>query len=135
MAIFVDTSALYAALSADDECHADARAQWDAVLAADEPLVTTSYVLAETCALLGRRLGVQAVRDFDAAFAPVLEVRWVDAALHERAVAAYLAANRRDLSLVDCASFEVMRARGLVVVFAFDTHFAEWGFRCLPETA
>jgi predicted nucleic acid-binding protein len=90
-------------------------------------------VLVEAHALVGRRLGLQALRDFDRAFTPVLEVRRVDAAMHERAVAAMLAANRRDLSLVDCASFEVMRACGLTAAFAFDDRFAAWGFRCLPD--
>ena len=40
---------------------------------------------------------------------------------------------RRQLSLVDCASFDIMRRLGLRDVFAFDPHFAEQGFRCLPE--
>ena len=133
MAIFVDTSALYAALSKQDECHEPARRQWESVLAGDEVLVTTNYVLVETYALMGRRLGLEAARDFGRVFVPALEVHWVDAGMHERATAALLLANRRDLSLVDCTSFEAMRDRGLSVAFAFDDHFSEWGYRCLPE--
>ncbi len=44
---------------------------------------------------------------------------------------ALLAANRRQLSLVDCVSFVVCRQRQLEQVFAFDTHFSEQGFFCL----
>jgi len=39
-----------------------------------------------------------------------------------------LTAARRQLSLVDCISFEVMRRRGIKTAFTFDDHFAEQGF-------
>ena len=38
----------------------------------------------------------------------------------------------RQLSLVDCTSFVVMRQIGIDDVFAFDRHFAEQGFTVLP---
>jgi predicted nucleic acid-binding protein len=44
-----------------------------------------------------------------------------------------LVANRRDLSLVDCTSFEVMRRNGLEVVFTFDPHFHEQGFQVISD--
>ncbi len=39
-----------------------------------------------------------------------------------------LAANRRQLSLVDCVSFAAMRELGIEHYFAFDQHFDEQGF-------
>ena len=54
------------------------------------------------------------------------------APLHERAVAALLTAGDRDLSLVDCVSFEVMRRSGLDTAFAFDEGFTKQGFRVTP---
>jgi len=39
-----------------------------------------------------------------------------------------LAANRRQLSLVDCVSFAAMRESGIEHYFAFDEHFDEQGF-------
>lgn len=133
MALFVDTSALYAALSADDEQHAVARYHWTQLLSGDEELITSNYVLVETIALLGRRLGLQAVRVFQTQFVPALEVRWVDEDLHQRAVASLLIVGARDLSLVDCVSFELMRRLGLDVAFAFDAHFVQQGFRVLAS--
>jgi predicted nucleic acid-binding protein len=59
-------------------------------------------------------------------------VAWIDEALHKQDTSAMLAANRRDLSLVDCTSFEVMWQLGLEVVFTFDAHFGEQGFVILP---
>jgi len=47
-------------------------------------------------------------------------------------VTALLAAGHRQLSLVDCVSFEVMRREGIRRVFAFDAHFADHGFDTIP---
>ena len=52
----------------------------------------------------------------------------MDRALHLRAVAAWAAARRRGLSLVDCAGFELMRDLGVVTALAFDRHFEQQGF-------
>lgn len=40
---------------------------------------------------------------------------------------------RRQLSLVDCTSFEAMQRRGLTQAFTFDAHFAERGFEVIPS--
>lgn len=58
-----------------------------------------------------------------------MKIVWVDEATHSLAMTALLAAQRRKLSLVDCASFAVMRMKGSQVAFAFDQHFAEERFR------
>ncbi|MCU0722568.1 MAG: VapC toxin family PIN domain ribonuclease, partial [Planctomycetes bacterium] len=57
-----------------------------------------------------------------------VDVEWVSPEDHAAAVSAWLAARRKDLSLVDCASFEVMRRLGLRRAFAFDRHFEQEGF-------
>ncbi len=133
MSVYVDTSALYAAIDADDTNHHAARSTWVELLEGYTPLVCSSYVLLETCALIQRRLGIGAVRSFHTAVYPMLQVEWVDQRLHETAVTAVVTANRRDLSLVDCVSFEVMRILGIDTAFSFDSHFGEQGFRCLPH--
>jgi predicted nucleic acid-binding protein len=56
----------------------------------------------------------------------------VDLEMHRAGVSALLAASRRNLSLVDCVSFEVMRTLGIKVVFTFDPHFREQGFSINP---
>ena len=45
---------------------------------------------------------------------------------------ALLTANRRQLSLVDCISFEMMRRLEIKTAFTHDRDFAERGFECLP---
>jgi predicted nucleic acid-binding protein len=126
---FVDTSALYAALDADDEHHRRAGELWATLLGSPDVPVTSNYVLLETVALLGRRLGPASVRDFLTDFVPLLRVAWIGESLHQRAVAALLTAEQRDLSLVDCVSFELMREMGIECAFAFDRHFVQQGFQ------
>jgi predicted nucleic acid-binding protein len=128
VSVFVDTSALLAVLHSGDENHARASRSFRSLLESDEPLVTTSYVLVETAALLQHRFGLGAVRGFQDAVAPVLAIVWVDAELHAEGVAALLTANRRELSIVDCVSFACMRRQGLTRAFHFDRHFRDQGF-------
>lgn len=82
----------------------------------------------ETTAVAQHRLGLDTVRAFTRDILPLIEIVSADQTLHDSATAALLAANRRQLSLVDCVSFEVMRARQLTRAFAFDSQFAEQGF-------
>lgn len=133
MTTFVDTSAFYALLSAEDPSHPAASVAWASIQERHDTLITTSYVLLETVSLIQRRLGMQAAREFHADFIPLLTVSWVDSQRHARAMDALLIIGRRDLSLVDCVSFEAMRAMDVDTAFAFDGHFAQQGFTCIPE--
>lgn len=132
MRTFVDTSALYALLDEDDANHA-AAAAW---LAASDPadiLVSHSYVVVETAALIQRRLGAAAVRTLFDAFIPELSIFYVDEILHNRAASAFLAALRRHVSFVDWVSFQLIRDLGLDRAFAFDSDFAREGFAVVPH--
>jgi predicted nucleic acid-binding protein len=124
--VFVDTSALYALLDADDAEHEAAAAVWPALL--DGELRTHSYVVVETMSLAQSRLGLDAVRTLATDIMPVLSVRWVDQRLHDSATTALLAASRRGLSLVDWTSFELMRAEHIDTAFAFDDDYVTQGF-------
>ena len=132
MSIFVDTSAFYALLDADDGNHGPSASTWSAMMNPDEHVVTTNYVLVETFALLQSRLGLKAVREFQEDVIPVLRIEFVTPEMHRLGIVALLAASRRGLSLVDCVSFEMMRESGIKSAFAFDSHFREYGFTAVP---
>jgi predicted nucleic acid-binding protein len=132
MTTFVDTSAFLAVLDADDGQHTRASRVWSDLISREEDLLTTSYVLVETFALAQARLGLSATRLLNDDVVPVLRVTWVDEALHRAAATALLTAQRRDLSLVDCVSFEAMRRAGVERAFAFDRHFRQQGFALIP---
>ena len=74
MSVFVDTSAFYAVLDADDLLHPAGRSAWVRLLEERGRLHTTSYVLVETMALLQRRIDVQGPRTFIADILPVVQV-------------------------------------------------------------
>src|SRR3972149_9815252 len=125
MNVFVDTSAFFAVMDADDRNHKQAKAVWRDILNAETIMICTNYVLVETFALLQSRLGLKAVRSFQTDAVPVLQVEWVSETLHRVVVSALLVANRRRISLVDCVSFETMRALGIRKAFAFNPDFLQ----------
>ena len=63
---------------------------------------------------------------------PILRIEWVSAEQHRTAVEMALAAGRKKLRVVDCASFVVMREGAIPKAFCFDRHFREQGFHVLP---
>ena len=133
MRVFIDTAAFLAVLNADDQFYPLARQTWDEILSSDSTLFSSNYVILETTALLQHRFGIDAVRLFESDIIPVVEIAWVDEIIHKQAMSALLAANRRNLSLVDCTSFEIIRQVGLDSVFTFDLHFHDQGFIMIPE--
>ena len=126
--MFVDTSFLVALLDEDDPRYADALRLWRRAEGERLSVLTSNYVVLEACAVLRRRLGVPAMRKLVRQILEPVALEWVTRDDHERAVEALLVADRRNLSLVDCVSFEVMRRLGIRECLAFDEHFAQQGF-------
>jgi predicted nucleic acid-binding protein len=131
MNVFIDSSALIAALDRNDERYAAASKTWDGLMSGPDIPVCHNYILVEASAVLLRRFGLEAVREFERKIVPVLKVVWVTQDLHQAAVAAQMAAGRRGLSLVDCTSFELMHRTGIHTAFAYDPHFEEFGYRTI----
>jgi len=134
VSVYVDTSAFFAVLDRDDLCHPAAEVIWARLIRENTALLCTNYVLVEASALIQRRLGSKALRVFQQDVVPMVRVYWVDEPTHQEAVRILLKSKSRYLSLVDCASFVVMRRLGLDTAFAFDRHFAAQGFRTLSKT-
>ncbi|MGC1375710.1 MAG: PIN domain-containing protein [Anaerolineales bacterium] len=130
--IYIDTSALLAVLDQEDINHSTAKKTWLGFLETDELLLTNSYVMVESIAIIQNRLGLKNVRRMTSELLPVIEIDWLDPAQHEIALNDVLTANRRNLSLVDCASFETMRRLRIETVFTFDDHFKEQDFTVIP---
>ena len=129
--IFVDTSALYALADSADPNHEKARRILDGLLDRDEILLTHSYVLVESIALVQHRLGTAPAVQL--AESRGFEVEWIDAARHGETVRVLGARGKRRVSFVDLVSFGVMRARGIGTAFAFDEDFRREGFALAIE--
>lgn len=117
MRVFVDTSAWVALADTSDSQHTEARTLWEHLLSSNAELVTTNYVAVETIAVLQRRLGMQAVNRALPSIASV-HIEWVDEPLHSAGMQLFITQNRRELSLVDCVSFECCAAKGFSLRFA-----------------
>jgi len=130
--IYIDTSALLAVLDQKDINHSTAQKAWLGFLEAGELLLTNNYVLVESIAIIQNRLGLKTVRRMISELTPVIQIEWLNSAQHESAINDVLTADRRKLSLVDCASFETMRRLQIESVFTFDDHFKEQGFTVIP---
>lgn len=130
--IFVDTSALFCLINTDDPASEQAWTLWSAFIEQGNHLFTNNYVLVETLALVQHRLGMEVVHRLNSDLVPLLDIFWIDMDTHSAIVEKFLTANRRQLSLVDCASFETMRRMGIKQAFAFDEHFREQGFTVIP---
>ena len=128
MIVFADTSGLFAYLVKNDYMYVRAKKIFQSFAESNIRLLTSSYVLVETTALLQRRVGIEAVLDFQNKIMPLLDVVWVDADWHERALNRLVSLNRKKISLVDCLSFVIMEAREIQTAFSFDEHFRENGF-------
>jgi predicted nucleic acid-binding protein len=111
-------------LTDTDPFYAKARALFEQAQREGWTLLTTNYVVHETWALLQTRMGWTTVDDFLDGILPLCRVEFVDAALHDAAVARCRQAHLRDLSLTDCVSFEFMKQHGLTEAIANDAHFA-----------
>ena len=128
--IYIDTSAFYAIFDIDDTNHKTAKKIWAALINSQETITCNNYVLVETNALLQHRFGISAVLDLQKIM-PLLQIDWLTPEHHRFAISSLLSANLRDLSLVDCSSFESMRRLGIEKVFAFDDHFRRQGFELI----
>lgn len=126
--IFADTSGLYALLDKIDRNHDTANRLWRSFAQRNETILTSSYVLVESHALIQARLGMAALLDFYNRTVPLLSIRWIDKGTHEDALKTLIKLNRRKVSLVDCTSFVLMQQNNVQEAFAFDPHFAEQGF-------
>ncbi len=130
--LFVDTSAYFALYSADDEFHARAVT---VARAAHRRLFTTNYIVAETHALLLRRLGREVAAKFLAETEHSRTV-YVRARLRDeqRAREIIFTHDDKDYTLTDATSFAVMERLRIGAAFTFDRHFAQYGFAVLgPE--
>lgn len=132
MVIFVDTSALLALINSNDDFHRQAKEQWRTLLEKKESLFSNNYVVLESISLIQQRYGMDWIHELQTDVLSLIEMDWIDESQHQAAVNTFLKSNRRQLSLVDCSSFETMRRLGIETAFAFDEHFHEQGFNVIP---
>jgi predicted nucleic acid-binding protein len=130
--VFVDTSAYFALFNDKDVDHLRAVAAMRQLAMDRAQVFTTNYVLAETHALVLRRLGwaaaVRVLDDLDASSTVVVRVSLGD---EQRARTIIRQYTDKDFSLTDATSFSVMQRLRIGRAMTLDDHFAQYGFRVI----
>lgn len=133
--LFVDTSGWFPLADPEDPAHAEVARKLREAVRQGRRLVTTNLVVAETHALLLRRIHRTAALAFlrEVRREPQLVV--ASTPEHEqRAQREWLERYAdQNFSLTDAVSFSVMTERGIRDALALDRHFAVAGFSLLPS--
>jgi uncharacterized protein len=136
--IFADTAGWGHLVDPTQKCHDRAAGIYRDARRRGDTLVTTNYVLMELAALLTNPLRIP--RTKIVAFveslktSPHVAIVHVDSSLDERAWQLFADRHDKEWSLVDCASFIVMRQRNLLEALTTDRHFEQAGFSRLLKT-
>lgn len=133
--VFVDTSAFIALLDPRDDCHVQAVHIEKALSRRAVHLVTTNFVLDETCTGLRGKIQHSAILRFRDSIRQSrrLSVIRITESLEDQAWEIFARYDDKDFSFTDCTSFAVMRQLGTATAFAFDEHFEQFGFSRVPE--
>lgn len=124
-AVMVDTSAIYALLDRSDANHEQAVALLKKMRDTGDTVVITSFVVAETHALILSKLGYSVARSWlDGQCWPVERATVED---EERAVEVICSYEDKTFSYADATTFAVMERLGIRTAFAFDKHLAQFG--------
>lgn len=130
--LFVDTAGWGHLVDPTQTYHSLAAAIYRTARQQGRKIVTTNYVIAELVALLTSPLRIP--RPATIAFiegvktSPYVEVVHVDLWLDEEAWQLLKSRQDKEWSLVDCASFVLMRQRGIFEALTTDHNFEQAGF-------
>ena len=135
--LFLDTS-FALALSIPRDQHHVAAVRWMRQVRAEQTcLITHTGVLFEIGNQLSRppdrAVGTRALLEL--VQSPTTDVVEIDAERLSQALDLFASRPDKDWGLVDCASFVVMRERGLADALTADRHFEQAGFRALLHEA
>lgn len=130
--VFVDTAAFVAMFDRRDGNHGRARLISERLAEQHSLLYTTNFVLAETHALLLKRLGIAiALNLLRALRTGSTTVIRVDEETEDRALDILTRYTDKGFSYTDATSFAVMERLGIGAAFTFDHHFGQYGFQAL----
>lgn len=134
-AVLLDSFGLIATLNQRDHWHEAAKELWLKLGRRGVPIVISDWIIAET----GNGLARTASRGLFVSTVRMLQTNAkvhvvnVEGKLLDRALQLYEKASDKGWGLVDCSSFELMRALRLHHAFTGDRHFQQAGFTCLLD--
>ena len=125
--VFVDSGAWYALVDRRDAAHARMAVAVQGLIREGVRLVTTDYVIDESCTLAKARAGpVAAGRLLDLLEGTAaVDFEWIGAERFDRAKALFRKQADQAFSFTDCTSFAVMRERRITQAITGDDHRSE----------
>ena len=131
--VLLDTNGWIILLNSTEQLHSAAQDIWHDLARRDYRFVVTDWIIAETGNGLARTRHKshfsEVVRQM--LQSPNVEIVDVDRELLDEALSIFEGHSDKAWGLVDCASFVVMRQRGIVDAFTSDHDFEQAGFQCL----
>lgn len=125
--VFVDTSAWYAYICADDPDH---KATKNSIERWGGRLITTNFIFDEIVTLVRYRLGSTRAKLVGATLqdSEVVEMIRILPEDEEKAWKLFVQHKDKDNSFTDCTSFALMHRLGLETAISTDHHFKQAGF-------
>lgn len=129
--LFVDSSGWYALIDRRDSWHALAVARVEEQVESGNRLLTTDYVIDESCTLAQARIGhAAALRLLDLLRQTEgVDWEWISSDRFAKAEAMFRKQRDQGYSFTDCTSFVVMRELRLERALTNDAHFLSAGFQ------
>ena len=130
---FVDSSGWYALIDRRDPSHTRAADLSRTLIRDGWRLLTTDYVIDESCTLARVRAGSRAAgRLLDLLDQTVaLDVEWIGPERFDQAKLLFRKQLDQGFSFTDCTSFVVMKEKEIADALTSDAHFSARGFRLL----
>ena len=132
-ALFSDTSFLYAQADEADSDHLLVVSIVEEALQQRQPIVVMTFIIAETHALILRRLGRDIAANWlQKAYDSLIIIRPTEED-ERRACEIIFGYSDKDFSFTDAISFAVMERLGITVALSLDEHFVQFGkFTVVP---
>jgi predicted nucleic acid-binding protein len=130
--LFIDTSGWGNLFDSSQPYHFQATDVYLSAKAEDKRIITTNYIIIELVSLLihplrvPRQKLIQLISGLKTS--PYLEIIHVDASLDQQVWQFFQSHQDKEWSLVDCASFVVMKERDINEALTNDHHFEQAGF-------
>lgn len=130
--LFADTSGWGNIVDAGQPYHSLATAIYRSARSEGRKIVTTNYIVAELVALMTRPLRIPrpTLIDFIESLrtSPHVEIVHIDQQMDEQTWELFRSRPDKEWSWTDCASFVVMKQRGILEALTTDHHFEQAGF-------
>jgi len=133
MIVFADSSAFVAVKNVADPNHEAAYKIFSAYAGSDIGIMTSNLIIAESLTVISQKVSHRAAVEFREQDLAGIQIVRITEELEGKAFEIFRSLTSKNVSFIDCASFALMRERGITTAFSFDEHFTRQGFTLLTS--